>query len=130
MTTTTTTSTTERSRLIAIRAAWLFDGVSDGLTPNPTVVLDGTTIVAVHGPDEVPDGADVIDLAGATLLPGLVDGHVHTVFDASADPVARATRLRGTPRTRVGARHDALRRAFPATWEQIPDRRACRRAIR
>ncbi len=86
---TTTTTATDRRRLTAIRAAWLFDGVSGELRPNATVVLDGTTIVAVHGPDGVPDGADVTDLAGATLLPGLVDGHVHTVFDASADPVAR-----------------------------------------
>jgi imidazolonepropionase-like amidohydrolase len=36
----------------------------------------------------VPDGATVVDLAGATLLPGLVDGHVHLVFDASDDPVS------------------------------------------
>jgi imidazolonepropionase-like amidohydrolase len=67
--------------------------VGDTLLPNPTVILDGTTIIGVHGPDEpaggVLDGADVIDLGGATLLPGLVDGHVHTVFDSSADPVGR-----------------------------------------
>jgi imidazolonepropionase-like amidohydrolase len=89
-TTTTTTTTNERRRLTAIRAAWLFDGVSDALRPDPTVVLDGATIVAVHGPGgAAPDGTDVVDLGGATLLPGLVDGHVHTVFDSSADPVAR-----------------------------------------
>ncbi|GLY30784.1 imidazolonepropionase [Kineosporia sp. NBRC 101731] len=41
-----------------------------------TVVLEGTQIAAVGG--EPPAGAEVIDAAGATLLPGLIDAHVHT----------------------------------------------------
>jgi imidazolonepropionase-like amidohydrolase len=79
---------TERRRLTAIRATWLFDGSSPNLLPDPTVVLDGSTIVSVGSAAPVPDGATIVDLPGATLLPGLVDGHVHLVFDASDDPVA------------------------------------------
>ena len=86
--TTASTTVTERRRLTAVRAAWLFDGRSAHLMPDPTVVLDGVTIVAVAPARPVPDGADVVDLPGATLLPGLIDGHVHLAFDSSADPVA------------------------------------------
>jgi imidazolonepropionase-like amidohydrolase len=86
--TTATATVTERRRLTAIRAAWLFDGTNPDLLPNPTVVLDGRTIVAVGSAVPVPDSATVVDLTGATLLPGLVDGHVHLIFDASDDPVA------------------------------------------
>jgi imidazolonepropionase-like amidohydrolase len=49
--------------------------------------MDGPTIVAVDRGVEPPPGADVVDLAGATLLPGLIDTHAHLAFDASADPV-------------------------------------------
>jgi imidazolonepropionase-like amidohydrolase len=83
---------TERRRLTAIRASWLFDGTDPNLMPYPTVVLDGRTIVSIGSAAPVPDGAAVVDLAGATLLPGLVDGHVHLVFDASADPVSALAR--------------------------------------
>lgn len=80
---------TERRRLTAVRAAWLFDGVGSALVANPLVVLDGATIVGVESGGTMPEGADMVDMAGATLLPGLVDTHVHLAFDASLDPVAR-----------------------------------------
>lgn len=78
---------TERGRLTALRAAWLFDGTGSALIPDPLVVIDGGTIVGVDSGAAAPDGTDVIDLDGAALLPGLVDTHVHLAFDASADPV-------------------------------------------
>lgn len=85
----TTSATTARPRptLTVLRAASLFDGT--GALPDPTVIIDGAVILAAGRGLPVPDGARVIDLPGATILPGLVDGHVHLVFDASDDPVSR-----------------------------------------
>ncbi len=41
------------------------------------------------GPSAIADDVAVLDFGpGAWLLPGLIDTHVHLVFDASADPVA------------------------------------------
>ncbi|ADJ47107.1 organophosphate acid anhydrase [Amycolatopsis mediterranei S699] len=58
----------------AITGARVFDG--EKTLGVQTVVLDGRTIRQVGG--EVPDGAEVVDGRGATLLPGLIDAHVHS----------------------------------------------------
>ena len=51
---------------------------------NATVVASGGRIVAV-GPDvEVPDGAQVFDIAGATIIPGLIDAHAHPHIEHSS----------------------------------------------
>ncbi len=84
-----TSAAAERCGLTALRAAYLFDGVSSTLVADPMVLLDGARIVAVDHGVAAPADADVVDLPGATLLPGLVDTHVHLAFDASTDPVGR-----------------------------------------
>lgn len=64
----------------AITGARVFDGEKPlGVR---TVVLDGRTIRQVGG--EAPDGAEVVDGRGATLLPGLIDAHVHSSPDSAA----------------------------------------------
>jgi imidazolonepropionase-like amidohydrolase len=63
--------------LIAVRARRLIDG-NGGNPLSPAVVLiRGERIEAVGKDLAVPAGAKVIDLKGATLLPGLVDLHTH-----------------------------------------------------
>jgi hypothetical protein len=57
----------------------LFDTESATVHPNRTVVISGNKITAVGSDDEVktPPGAEIIDAAHKTLMPGLWDMHVH-----------------------------------------------------
>jgi imidazolonepropionase-like amidohydrolase len=87
----------------AVTGVRLFDGT--GLTEPTTVVLDGPLI----GGDAT--GAEILDGTGATLLPGLVDAHVHlltpddlralaahgvtTALDMACWPRERADSFRG-----------------------------------
>ena len=119
----TTPTVTERGRLTALRAAWLFDGTGSALIPDPLVVIDGGTIVAVDSGTPAPDGADVIDLGGAALLPGLVDTHVHLAFDASADPVgALAGRSEAEARDAMIRAGQAALRGGVTTVRDLGDR--------
>jgi imidazolonepropionase-like amidohydrolase len=65
------------SRPIVLKAAHLFDSVSGKLMEHGMVVVSGGKIQAVGSDLTVPDGAQVIDLGDATLLPGFIDAHVH-----------------------------------------------------
>lgn len=64
---------------IALTGARLIDGTAASPRDGMTVVVEGRSIAAVapDGEATVPPGAIRYDLAGKTLMPGLIDGHVH-----------------------------------------------------
>jgi imidazolonepropionase-like amidohydrolase len=67
------------SRPVVFRNANLFDAEAGRMRPRTTVVVTGNRITAVgeDGRVAVPAGAEVIDLAGKALMPGMWDMHVH-----------------------------------------------------
>ena len=60
---------------VAITNVRIFDG--EEMIPDGTVVFSGQTIAHVGKEKKIPADAEVIDGSGATLLPGLIDGHAH-----------------------------------------------------
>ncbi len=68
-----------QSQVIAIKAGKMFDPKAGMNLANQVVLISGDKITEV-GPAssvKIPAGAKVIDLSQATVLPGLIDGHVH-----------------------------------------------------
>ncbi|WP_222849525.1 amidohydrolase [Trebonia kvetii] len=66
------------AKAILFTGGSVFDGTAF-LAPGTSVLVSGGKVAAV-GADLDPGGADVVDLAGGTLLPGFQDAHVHPVF--------------------------------------------------
>lgn len=80
---------------VAYRATRVFDGVSEHAIEGGAVVVDDGRIASVGPAADLPAGTETTDLGDATLLPGLIDAHVHLVWSASAEPhevVARESR--------------------------------------
>ncbi len=64
---------------IAIRVGTLIDGSGGPPVRNVVVLVEGDRITRVGANVNVPRGAEVIDLSAYTVLPGLIDAHVHLV---------------------------------------------------
>ncbi len=64
-------------QVIVLKAAHIFDAVSGKLADHGVVVVQGDRILAVGSDAAIPVGARVIDLGDATLIPGMIDSHVH-----------------------------------------------------
>lgn len=74
---------------LLLRNCAVFDGVTEQVAKRRTMRIRGGRIVSVTGDEMNPvdDGSKIIDCAGNTLVPGLID--VHTHLDTS-DQAARA----------------------------------------
>src|SRR2546427_5749455 len=70
-----------------IRAGTLIDGNSASPRRDQVIVIRGNRIEIVSDASsaKIPEGANVVDLSGATVLPGLIDSHTH-IFLQGEDP--------------------------------------------
>jgi imidazolonepropionase-like amidohydrolase len=70
---------------IVLHATRLLDVVSGKMLTPGEILVEGERIKAVGVSVEHPQGAKVIDLGDVTLLPGLIDAHVHLFLHPGAE---------------------------------------------
>lgn len=77
-----TTATASEPAEVLFRNVHVFDGRASALTPATDVLVRGNLITAVGPSLEAAEHARVIEGEGRTLMPGLIDTHVHMTFSA------------------------------------------------
>lgn len=77
-----------------ILAGWLLDGSAGPILKEVLLEIKNDRIAAIRGGMEKEfAGGDFLDLSDCTLLPGLVDCHVHLSMSGSSDPSVRELQL-------------------------------------
>jgi imidazolonepropionase-like amidohydrolase len=101
---------------LAIVGGRLIDGLASQASADAVVLVAGDTIAAVGGREIIPPGTRIIDLGAATILPGLIDTHVHPLMvgdDYQIDHLKRSSAykaLRGLA---------AMQRGLEAGWTSL-----------
>src|SRR5437870_3006586 len=69
-----------QQRVLVLEGGTLIDGTGRVPVTDSVIVVEGTRITAVGRRGQVPvtANATVINLTGRTILPGLIDVHVHS----------------------------------------------------
>jgi imidazolonepropionase-like amidohydrolase len=99
---------------VILRGAAMFDGTGQASRRGVAVVVEGDQIAAVEQEGDIgePASARIVDLTGCTLLPGLIDLHVHIGFGVHAPghhPASVALRAARNVRTTLLAGITTLR---------------------
>jgi imidazolonepropionase-like amidohydrolase len=80
---------------IVLHASRLIDGTGSSAV-NPVVTVEGGIIRTVETGGKVPNGVKVVELGELTLLPGLIDTHVHITSHFEADGSVHLWNLKET----------------------------------
>ena len=73
------------SKPVVLKAARLFDSRAGKLVSPGLVVIQEGKVAATGASASVPEGAEVLDLGDATLLPGFIDAHTHITGEPGDD---------------------------------------------
>jgi imidazolonepropionase-like amidohydrolase len=71
----------EDPKVIAVKAARLIDVRTGEVMVQPVVLVEAGRVKAVGTNLSIPADAEVIELRGMTLLPGMIDAHTHLTFN-------------------------------------------------
>jgi imidazolonepropionase-like amidohydrolase len=77
------------SQVVAIRGGRLFDARSGSMLGNQVIIVRGDRIAEVGAGVQIPADAMVLDLRSATVLPGMIDAHVHLNTSTVNTPAKR-----------------------------------------
>lgn len=97
--------------VILVRDVTVIDGIAEVARPRMDVLVEGERIASVvpHLPERVvPPGTGVVEGAGRTLLPGLIDAHAHYTFDPTEGSLQTIARRSDARILANAARHAAL----------------------
>jgi imidazolonepropionase-like amidohydrolase len=89
-------------QVIAIRAGRLFDAKAGTMSTNQVILIKGDRITDVGPSLAIPQGARVIDLSGGSVLPGMMDTHVH-LFGANGTSTQRVVQAMVRAQAMLGA---------------------------
>lgn len=107
--------------LTYIKAGRLFDGTADTYQRDAAILVDGDRIKAVGSATSlpVPEGATVVDLSSATVLPGLIDCHTH--LGGRADRFDEIYKFKDTPNHSAFAAVLNARKTLDAGFTTVRD---------
>lgn len=69
---------------VVLRCGKIFNGVDEKLHSGLDIQIENETITKISPKIVSPPNAEIIDLSGLTVTPGLIDAHVHFDFAGSA----------------------------------------------
>jgi imidazolonepropionase-like amidohydrolase len=113
----------QRDTLILLRPAAVWDAIADAPHRGWTVLVRHDRIAAVGPAREVgtPQGATMIDLPNATLLPGLIDAHSHVLLHPYNEATWNDQVLKESQTVRIARATNHLRNTLMAGWTLLRD---------
>ena len=83
--------------LIGYRVGWLIDGTGNPAVENRVILINDGHIQNIVGAEQpLPPQVVIVDASDCTVIPTLVDSHVHLVMSGSTDTSIRQTQLQST----------------------------------
>jgi len=106
----------QAGRVVAIRAGRLFDPKSGTNLTNQVVLITGDRITDVGPNVQIAAGATVIDLSQATVLPGMIDGHLHLFSESQRSYIPTSNGGKGDSNF---GEHDKVLMAYIAALKNL-----------
>ena len=111
-------NTSESGAVKYVTAASMIDCTGAAAQKNPVIVLKGKRIDKIGTKDsiKIPQGADVLDCGQCTLMPGMMDIHLHTMmFNCLTFHNHRVAQWEITPRAAADVRRSSTP-SSASTW--------------